>query len=57
MIVNDTKLNSAHQSAHPTRLKSLSMPYLINAEGVHTPHTDLFVGVEMEGVFDQKLKD
>jgi len=57
MIANDTKFNPAPRSVRPTCRKILSVPYLKNAEGVHTQHTDLFAGAEMEAVSDQKLKD
>jgi len=57
MIANDTKFNSAPRSVRPTRRKSLSAPFLKNAGGAHTLHTDLFAGAVMETAFDPKLKD
>jgi len=57
MIVNDTKFSSAPRSVRPTRRKSLFAPFLKNAEGAHTPHTDLFAGAVMGAVSGPKLKD
>ena len=57
MIANDTEFNPVPRSIRPTCRKILPALFLKNAEGAHTPRTDLFAGAEMEAVSDQKLKD
>jgi len=57
MIENYTKFNPAPRSVRPTWWKSLYAPFLKNAGGAHTLHTDLFAGEEMGAASGPKLKD
>jgi len=57
MIANYTKFNPAPRSVRPTWGKSLYAPFLKNAGGAHTLHTDLFAGEEMGAASGPKLKD
>jgi len=57
MIENYTKFNPAPRSVRPTCRKSLYAPFLKNAGGAHTLHTDLFAGEEMGAASGLKLKD
>ena len=57
MILNDTKFSSVPRSVRQTRRKSLYAPFLKNARGAHTLHTDLFAGEVMVAASGPKLKD